>query len=799
METADLDAIAHYKVLQRLGAGGMGVVYLAQDTRLGRKVALKLLPQEFSRDADRLSRFEQEARAISALNHPNILTIYEIGVGEQGHFIATEFVEGETLRQMLRKRRLDLPDVLDIAIQASEALAAAHEAGIVHRDIKPENIMVRRDGYLKILDFGLAKPAPERELSDDAPTFVGTDTSPGVILGTVNYMSPEQGRGLRVDPRTDIFSLGIVLYEMLAGRLPFEGATTSDTLAAILLKEPPPLNTQSPEAPAEIRSVLAKALAKNREDRYCTARELMSDLKALKQRLAMDSELSRSGITTGSELTKTIPARVEAAPPSGGERPVPISGPLDTTTRRKKSRFVDSVAILPLENDGADPNAEYLSDGITESIIDNLSQLSKLRVMARSTVFRYKGRQDDPIAIGRELNVRAILTGRVRHLGEHLVVKAELVDIADGSRLWGEQYRRNFDDIFAVEEEISREISEKLRLKLSGDERKRLAKRATASSRAYELYLKGRYHWNLRTGEDLRKSVGLYREAIEIDPGYAPAHVGLAESLALMSWYSFVVMPPRESMPAAKASALRALELDGTLAQAHVPLALAKLLYEWDWVGAESGFKHAIEMNPDYATARHWYPILLTGAGRFEEALVQIGRALELEPMSLMINSTRGWILHYAGRHQEGVEQLWKALEMDPGFCAAHWLLGHAYEALGQRAEAIGEFREAQRLDPTPTILSSLGHALAASGRESEAQELLERLNRMALERYISPESRALILVGLKEFDRAIDWFERALEERSSYLILANVDPRLSTLRADPRFARLLKTVGFNP
>jgi serine/threonine-protein kinase len=798
MEPADLDAIAHYKVLQRLGAGGMGVVYLGQDTKLGRKVALKLLPPEFSRDAERLNRFQQEARAISALNHPNILTIYEVGVGEQGHFIATEFVEGETLRQVLRRSRLELPGVLDIAIQASEALAAAHEAGIVHRDIKPENIMLRRDGYLKILDFGLAKPVPEREVRDDAPTFVGTDTSPGVIMGTVNYMSPEQGRGLRVDPRTDIFSLGIVLYEMLAGRLPFEGATSSDTLAAILLREPPPLNTYSPETPAEVQSILARALAKDREDRYPTARELMNDLKALKQRLVVEAELSRSQIRTGSApAAATVSTPVQPAAPSGAARPLAGSGPLNTTARRRKSKAVDSIAILPLENEGADPNAEYLSDGITESIIDNLGQLPKLRVMARSTVFRYKGRQADPLAIGNELNVRAVLTGRVRQLGDNLVIKAELVDVADGSRLWGEQYRRKFEDIFAVEEEISREISEKLRLRLSGDEKKRLAKRATENSRAYELFLKGRFHWNRRTGEDLQKSIELYQQAIGVDPGYALAHVGLAETLVLMSWFAFVSMPPSESMPRAKASALRALELDPTLAQARVSLALVRLLYDWDWAGAESEFKQAIELNPNYSTARHWYPILLTGAGRFEESLYQIGRALELEPMSLMINSTRGWILHYAGRRQEAVEQFRKTIGMDSGFCAARWLLGYAYEALGHHAEAIAEFREARRLDQTPAILSSLGHALAISGHEDEARAVLEELDRMALRRYVSPESQALVYLGLKECDRAMDWLERAFEDRSSYLILINVDPRLAPLRTDPRFTRLLKTIGF--
>ncbi len=589
MEQHELESIAHYKVLQRLGAGGMGVVYLAQDTKLGRKVALKLLPAEFSSDEERLTRFQQEARAISALNHPNILTIYEIGLADIGHFIATEYVEGETLRQLLARSRPGIPMILDIAIQASEALAAAHEAGIVHRDIKPENIMIRRDGYVKVLDFGLAKPAPKRDSGDEAPTFVGTDTNPGVIMGTVNYMSPEQGRGQRVDPRTDIFSLGIVLYELIAGRPPFQGATSSDTLAAILLREPPPLDNCAPGTPGELQQILARALAKNREDRYPSARELMSDLKALKQKFTVEEELSRGHVRLGSVPPLSQP---ETPPSQPLQQAWSASGALATRSgaQRKKSRTVDSIAILPLENESADPNAEYLSDGITEGIIDNLAQLPKLRVMARSTVFRYKGRQADPLAIGSELNVRAVFTGRLRHLGENLVIKTELVDISDGSRLWGEQYRRKFADIFTIEEEISREISEKLRLKLSGEDKKRLAKRSTDNSLAYDLYLKGRFHWNKRTAEDLRRSIECYQKAITVDPAYALAHVGLAETHVLLAWFAYVVCSPREAMPQAKAAALRALELDASLAQAHATLALVRLLFEWDWAGAEDEF-----------------------------------------------------------------------------------------------------------------------------------------------------------------------------------------------------------------
>ena len=800
MAQTEQQTIAHYRILQQLGAGGMGIVYLAQDTVLGRKVALKLLPAEFSRDEERLNRFQQEAHAISALNHPNILTIYEIGLTETGRFIATEYVEGETLRQLLAGTRPGLAQVLEIGIQAAEALAAAHQAGIVHRDIKPENIMIRRDGYVKVLDFGLAKPAPQRESGDEAPTFVGTDTNPGVIMGTVNYMSPEQGRGLRVDQRTDVFSLGIVLYEMVAGHSPFQGATSSDTLASILLREPPPLDSCAPGTPEELQRILARALAKNRDDRYPTAGELMNDLKALRQKLTVEAELSKGHASLGhiaaASPSGTIPAPPTSSPSQASGSIAP--GVTRSGSQRRKSKIVDSIAVLPLENDSPDPNAEYLSDGITESIIDNLAQLPRLRVMARSTVFRYKGRQADPLAIGSELNVRAILTGRVRQVGDSLVIKTELVDVIDGSRLWGEQYRRGFADILAVEEEISHEISEKLRLKLSGEEKKRLAKRSTESSRAYDLFLKGRFHWNKRTGEDLLRGIEYFGQAIASDPAYAMAHVGLAESHVLLAWYAFVLCPPKLAMPQAKASALRALELDGSLAQAHVSLALVRLLFDWDWAGAENEFKQAIALNPGYSTAYHWYPILLTGAGRFDEALEKIERALEIEPVSLMINATRGWILFYAGRYGESIDQFRKTISLEPAFCSAHWLLGFVHEAQGQFDEALAQFREALRLDQTPAVLSSLGHALARAGRAEEARATIESLDAMALKRYVPPESKALVHVGLEEVDAALEWLERAGEERSSYLVLANVDPRLSPLRSNPRFAGLLRNVGFS-
>lgn len=782
----------HYKVLSKLGAGGMGVVYLAEDTRLSRKAALKLLPAQLSGDAEYLARFKQEARAISALNHPNILTIYEIGSGEAGHFIATEYIEGETLRQLMDRSRLDLPRILEIGMQLAAALSAAHDAGIVHRDIKPENIMLRADGYVKILDFGLAKPALKSSSASEDATGAGSLTSPGMVMGTVKYMSPEQARGLEVDHRTDLFSLGVVLYEMATGRLPFQGGTNSDTIAAILLQAPQPLNSFASNSNPEFQRILTRALAKNPLERYPRAQDLMADLNSLSKHLALAQE---TGAAFRAPASSAIAVQSAAGPAEAGTGSVSVTGIL----RRKKSKAaVDSIAILPLENGGADPNTDYLSDGITETLINSISRLPKLRVMARSTVFRFKGKPIDPMQIGHDLNVRSVLTGRVLPLGDKIVVKAELVDISDGSQIWGGQYRRQFSDIFQIEEEISQEIFENLRVKLSGEEKKKLARRSTENTEAYQLYLKGRYHWNKRTGEGLQKGAEYCQQAIAVDPSYAQAYIGLAEALVLQAWFSYGLRPARIAMPAAKAAATRALEIDGSLAEAYTSLALVQLLYDWDWKGSEESFRKAISLRPGYATLHHWYPILLTAAGRFDDALHEVKIALQLDPLSLMINATQGWIMFYQRRYTEAAEQLQKTLEMEASFPTAHWLLGQVLMKQGKSTQAYSEFETAKRLDPTPAILAGQGHALAESGRHEEALQVLEELNRMAGQRYVSPESQALIYAGLGKTDAVLDWLEMAFEERSSYMIYLSVDPRLDFLRDHPRFLKMKAAVALH-
>ncbi|HEX8098249.1 MAG TPA: serine/threonine-protein kinase, partial [Pyrinomonadaceae bacterium] len=518
-------SIRQYKIIKKLGAGGMGEVYLASDTRMGRKVALKILPSFFTRDEQRVRRFQQEARAVVALNHPNIVTTYDIGESDGVYYIATEWIEGETLRHRVAHTRMTLGDALDVITQTASALSAAHEAGIVHRDIKPENVMLRKDGYVKVLDFGLAKLTEKGDGLADAGSDLATrmivKTDAGVVMGTASYMSPEQARGLEVDARTDVWSLGVVLYEMLAGRRPFDGETPSDCIASILKSKPAPLSRYTPGLPERLTRVVSRALAKEREKRYQSVGEMAQELRQIRQRVEFEIEF-------GAEPSY-LPDKGAKPPKAGAKSPKDAPSTrrasLVSQQRRRPSRkTINSLAVLPLVNVGADPSAEYLTDGITESIINSLSPLPRLRVMARTTVFRYKGRDVDPQEVGRELGVRAVLAGRVRQFGETLVIGTELIDVEDGSQLWGEQYKRKFSDIFEVQEEISREISEKLQLRLTGEERKRVARRPTENAEAYKLYLKGQYEWNKFTPEGLRKALEYFNQAIAVDPAYALAY-----------------------------------------------------------------------------------------------------------------------------------------------------------------------------------------------------------------------------------------------------------------------------------
>lgn len=812
----------------------MGEVYLAEDTRHhDRKVALKLLPPDLTKDETRLRRFRQEARAILALNHPNILTIYEIGEEEQNYFIATEFIDGVTLRTHLARNHMEIEKALDVAIQIAAALDAAHVAGIVHRDIKPENIMLRPDGYVKVLDFGLAKltektPARDSLNDPEANTVPLSETDPGAVIGTTGYMSPEQARGFPIDARTDIFSFGVVLYEMVAGRAPFGGETKNDIIVALLNREPPPLARYAPAATPELERIAAKALAKDKEERYQTVKDLLIDLRGLKRDLEFEARLERTADPLHSSAGTQMRYSGQSLYASGFDRATrtgemqaarATSGAagsfVDQINRHRLASLVaiivlivgvalggfyfarsmktiNSVAILPFVNGSQNPNAEYLSDGLTESVISSLSQLPNLKVMSRSAVFRYKGQNVDPQEIGRRLGVGAVLTGTVDQIGDSLVIKTELIDVSDGSQLWGEQYNRKISDLITVQQEISWKISKKLRLRLTGEEEKRMTKHYTENTEAYQLYLKGRYFWNKRDKESLNNGINSFQEAIKIDPGYALAYSGMADSYALLADIGAVA--PNDAMPRAKAAAEKAIELDNELAEGYTSLGFVKLSYDWDWPSAEKDFKRALELNPNYATAHQWYASYLLQMGRYSDATEEIKRAQQLDPLSLIINANKGYYLYFARQYDAAIEQYRKTLEINPSFGVGRFYLAQAYVQKKMYAEAIAEF---QKLITSPgedlETAAALGYAYAQSGRRDEAQKILTEMMELSKNRYVSPLYIATVYTGLGDHDRAIEWLNKAYEARHPGLVLIKVDPMFDSLRSEQRFQELLK------
>jgi serine/threonine protein kinase/tetratricopeptide (TPR) repeat protein len=777
-----------YEIVTPIGSGGMGDVYQARDSRLDRDVAIKVLPERIAKDAEARMRFEREAKAVAALTHPNILAIHDYGVSDGHTYSVTELLEGQTLRRRIIEGPMSWRKAVEIGAALADGLAAAHAKGIIHRDLKPENIFLTTDGRVKILDFGIAQllAQPEDEGIDPALAITAPlKTDPHAVIGTAGYMAPEQLRGEAVDATTDIFSLGALLYEMVTGKGAFIRGTTIDSLSAILTDTPDVFTVSGRMIPLELARVIQRCLEKHRTERFQSARDLAFALRAIgtsSLTFEAPADRKRRRWILAAILGIVIIAAGTLWHLNRRESPI-ASGVRALTKRVAQPR---SLAILPFVNATGDTDAEYLSDGITETLINTLAQVPGLRVMSRTSVFHYKGRPANPVGVGKELQVSAVVVGRIEEMGDRLVVSAELIDTADNSLLWGNRYQAPRSDLFAVQQSIASEIARMLRIELHGREQQLFAKKHTTDPRAYALYLKGRFQWNKRDADGLYAAIELFNQAIEIDPQYALAHAGLADCYNLLDIWAG--LPTRETFPRAKAAAQKALSIDDDLAEAHTSLAYAIHTFEWDWPAAEKEYRRAIELNPNYATAHQWYAEFLTATGRFTEADAEGKKALALDPMSPIINAVVAYNFTMARQYDAAIEQGVRTTQLFPKFMPAHAYLGLAYLESGKGAEAIAALGVARKeLDiPVFVIWQARAHLLAGDRREAERLLVQLQAKGEALPAYYM----ATLHAGLGDLDRAFVELDRALAERTGAMVWIQVDPALDPLRKDPRFAK---------